>query len=128
MDRLEVELTPGDDPEVRVKFQRFRTADRGEDPPCLSNWPTGSTTGPAAVRWLRQSRERTVPGGAGWRYVFGSALDGGLPRPGVHRPAADDVLQPVVVDAPGASVYYINHEMWLRLVHPGRAPFRARRP
>ena len=25
MDRLEVELTAGDDPEVRVKFQRFRT-------------------------------------------------------------------------------------------------------
>ena len=25
MDRLEVELTEGDDPEVRVKFQRFRT-------------------------------------------------------------------------------------------------------
>jgi Rieske Fe-S protein len=25
MDRLEVELTNGDDPEVRVKFQRFRT-------------------------------------------------------------------------------------------------------
>ena len=24
MDRLDVELTPGDDPEVRVKFQRFR--------------------------------------------------------------------------------------------------------
>ena len=26
MDRLEVELSSGDDPEVRVKFQRFRTA------------------------------------------------------------------------------------------------------
>jgi Rieske Fe-S protein len=26
MDRLEVQVTPGDDPEVRVKFQRFRTA------------------------------------------------------------------------------------------------------
>jgi Rieske Fe-S protein len=25
MDRLDVELTPGDDPEVRVRFQRFRT-------------------------------------------------------------------------------------------------------
>jgi menaquinol-cytochrome c reductase iron-sulfur subunit len=25
MDRLEVEITPGGDPEVRVKFQRFRT-------------------------------------------------------------------------------------------------------
>ncbi len=25
MDRLEVELTPGEDPEVRVRFQRFRT-------------------------------------------------------------------------------------------------------
>jgi menaquinol-cytochrome c reductase iron-sulfur subunit len=25
MDRLELELTEGDDPEVRVKFQRFRT-------------------------------------------------------------------------------------------------------
>ena len=26
MDRLEVELTPGEDPEIRVRFQRFRTA------------------------------------------------------------------------------------------------------
>ncbi|MFI5455578.1 MAG: ubiquinol-cytochrome c reductase iron-sulfur subunit [Isosphaerales bacterium] len=25
MDRLDVEISPGDDPEVRVKFQRFRT-------------------------------------------------------------------------------------------------------
>jgi len=25
MDRLEIDMTKGDDPEVRVKFQRFRT-------------------------------------------------------------------------------------------------------
>jgi Rieske Fe-S protein len=32
MDRLEVELTKGDDPEVRVKFQRFRTASEEKIP------------------------------------------------------------------------------------------------
>ena len=32
MDRLEVELTPGDDPEVRVKFQRFRTQSEEQIP------------------------------------------------------------------------------------------------
>jgi menaquinol-cytochrome c reductase iron-sulfur subunit len=32
MDRLKVELTPGDDPEVRVKFQRFRTQSEEQIP------------------------------------------------------------------------------------------------
>src|SRR5262249_47864248 len=32
MDRLAVELTPGDDPEVRVKFQRFRTQSEEQIP------------------------------------------------------------------------------------------------
>jgi menaquinol-cytochrome c reductase iron-sulfur subunit len=32
MDRLEVELTPGNDPEVRVRFQRFRTAAQEKTP------------------------------------------------------------------------------------------------
>ena len=32
MDRLEVELTQGDDPEVRVKFQRFRTQSEEQIP------------------------------------------------------------------------------------------------
>jgi menaquinol-cytochrome c reductase iron-sulfur subunit len=32
MDRLEVELTKGDDPEVRVKFQRFRTQSEEQIP------------------------------------------------------------------------------------------------
>lgn len=32
MDRLKVELTAGDDPEVRVKFQRFRTQSEEQTP------------------------------------------------------------------------------------------------
>jgi menaquinol-cytochrome c reductase iron-sulfur subunit len=32
MDRLDVELTPGNDPEVRVKFQRFRTQSKEKTP------------------------------------------------------------------------------------------------
>lgn len=32
MDRLEVEVTSGDDPEVRVRFQRFRTATEEKTP------------------------------------------------------------------------------------------------
>ncbi len=32
MDRLDVEITPGDDPEVRVKFQRFRTVSEEKIP------------------------------------------------------------------------------------------------
>lgn len=32
MDRLEVEVTAGDDPEVRVKFQRFRTQSKEKIP------------------------------------------------------------------------------------------------
>ena len=32
MDTLDVELTPGDDPEVRVKFQRFRTQEKEKTP------------------------------------------------------------------------------------------------
>jgi menaquinol-cytochrome c reductase iron-sulfur subunit len=32
MDRLQVELTPGDDPEIRVKFQRFRTQSEEQIP------------------------------------------------------------------------------------------------
>ena len=32
MDRLKVELTPGDDPEVRVKFERFRTQSEEQIP------------------------------------------------------------------------------------------------
>src|SRR5262245_46575009 len=32
MDRLEVEITPGGDPEVRVKFQRFRTQTQEQIP------------------------------------------------------------------------------------------------
>ena len=56
-------LGPGDDPEVRVKFQRFRTHERGEDPPCLSNWPTGSTIGPASAQWITTHSEDQIPGG-----------------------------------------------------------------
>ncbi len=32
MDRLKVELTEGDDPEVRVKFERFRTQSEEQQP------------------------------------------------------------------------------------------------
>jgi hypothetical protein len=32
MDRLEVQLSPGADPEVRVRFQRFRTANEEKIP------------------------------------------------------------------------------------------------
>jgi hypothetical protein len=32
MDRLKVELTTGDDPEVRVKFQRFQTQSEEQTP------------------------------------------------------------------------------------------------
>ena len=112
MDRLEVEVTSGDDPEVRVKFQRFRTAIRGEDPPCLTNSPNGSTNGPASSRGCRRSRERTVPGGAGWRYVSGPALMAvflvqaftGLLLMASYSPSSSTAW---------GSVYYINYEMWL---------------
>ena len=34
---------------------------RGKDPPCLSNSPTGSTTGPATERWSGRSPTRSSP-------------------------------------------------------------------
>jgi hypothetical protein len=32
MDRLDVEVSPGENPEVRVRFQRFRTANEEKIP------------------------------------------------------------------------------------------------
>ena len=56
--------------------------DRGEDPPCLTNSPTGSTTGPGYRALVHEALEEPIPGGARWRYVFGSALTHDLHDPG----------------------------------------------
>ena len=75
MDTLEVEpIDPaGPDPEVRVKFQRFRPGARRRSPlfKHLADW-LDDRTGYKAL--LHEALEEPIPGGAGWRYVFGSAL------------------------------------------------------
>ncbi len=62
--------------------------------------------------WLRRSRERTVPGGAGWRYVSGPMLTAvflvqaftGLMLMTSYSPSSSSAW---------GSVFYINNEMWL---------------
>ena len=74
MDRLDVELSDGDDPEVRVKFERFRTLSRGEDTPCLSNWLTGSTTAPGYRALMKKASMSRYPAALAGATSSGSAL------------------------------------------------------
>ena len=123
MDRLDVELTSGRRPRGPRQVPAVPDPGRGEDPPCLTNLPTGSTTGPGYRGLVTSALDEPIPGGARWRYVFGSALRVGLPDPGVHRPAADDLVQPVVVDGLGERLLHQQRDVD-RLVHPRPPPLR----
>jgi ubiquinol-cytochrome c reductase cytochrome b subunit len=75
----------------------------------LADWLDDRT---GALTWRRQCRERTVPGGAAWRYVSGPVLltvflvqvFTGLLLMSAYSPSSSSAW---------GSVYYINHEMWL---------------
>lgn len=75
----------------------------------LANWLDDRT---GFLAWRRRARERTVPGGAGWRYVSGPVLlavflvqaFSGLLLMTAYSPSSSSAW---------GSVYYINHEMWL---------------
>ena len=80
MDRLEVELSERRRPRGPRQVPAVPDPERGEDPPCLTNSPTGSTTGPAIAALVHEALEEPIPGGARWRYVFGSALTADVHR------------------------------------------------
>ncbi len=75
----------------------------------LADWIDERT---GVLAWRRRSRDRTVPGGAGWRYVSGPVLMAvflvqaftGLLLMTAYSPSSSTAW---------GSVYYINDEMWL---------------
>ena len=122
MDRLKVELTPGDDPEVRVKFQRFRSQARSRFPLIkqLADWLDDRT---GFRDLMKEALEEKIPGGARWRYVFGSALTVVFMVQVFTGLLLDDVVQPVVVDGMGERLLYQPRNV-VGLVHPRRPSLR----
>jgi ubiquinol-cytochrome c reductase cytochrome b subunit len=75
----------------------------------LAEWLDDRT---GILAWLRQARERTVPGGAGWRYVSGPGLMAVILVQAFTGLLLMTSYSPSSSSAWG-SVYYINYEMWL---------------
>jgi ubiquinol-cytochrome c reductase cytochrome b subunit len=75
----------------------------------LAEWLDDRT---GALARLRQSRERTIPGGAGWRYVSGPALMAVFLIQAFTGLLLMTSYSPSTASAWG-SVYYIHYEMWL---------------
>ena len=95
---------------IQRQVRAVPVPERGEDPPCLSdsrNW-LDSRTGYKHL--VHEALEEPIPGGARWRYVFGSALTVDVPDPARDGPAADDVYSPSSSTAWG-SVWYITYKM-----------------
>lgn len=74
----------------------------------LAQWIDDRT---GALARMRQSRERTVPGGAGWRYVSGPAVLAAFLVQAFTGVLLMSAYSPSSSTAWG-SVYYINQEMW----------------
>ena len=123
MDPLEVKLSGGDDPEVLVKFERFRPMLKERKPLVLSHSSSwlGQRTGAPDV--IRHALDAPIPGGARWRYVLGSALTACFLIEAVHRASADARLQPVVGLGVGERLLHPVSD-GRRLVPPRAAPVR----
>ena len=111
MDRLEVELAAGRRSRGPGQVPAVPDPERGEDPPCLSNWPTGSTTGPATAICARGTR-RTDPRRCALALCLRLGADAssswsrsftGLLLMTSYSPSSSTAW---------GSVFYISHEMW----------------
>ena len=123
MDALEVELSTGRRPRGPGQVPAVPDPGRGEDPPCLTQLADWLDDRTGYRRLVHEALEEPIPGGARWRYVFGSALSTTFLIQLVDRPAADARLQPVVVDGLGERLLHQQPDD-AGLVHPGHPPLR----
>ena len=72
---------------------------------------------------MKEALDEPIPGGARWRYVFGSALTVVFMVQVFTGHPLDDVVQPVVVDGLGERLLYQPRDV-VGLVHPRRPPLR----
>ena len=72
---------------------------------------------------MKEALDEPIPGGARWRYVFGSALTVVFMVQVFTGLLLDDVVQPVVVDGLGERLLHQPRDVG-GLVHPRRPPLR----